>query len=140
MARIKIKLPDKFVFSTEIDIRITDINYGNHLGNDALLSILHEARLRFLQNRGFSEMDVGGCACIMLDSAIIYKSQAFYGDRLKIEMAATDFNRFGCDIVYRITTSTTGRMVAIAKTGIVGFDYEKQKIVPLPEIFRTGIC
>ncbi|VAX19641.1 hypothetical protein MNBD_IGNAVI01-1553, partial [hydrothermal vent metagenome] len=27
MARIKLKLPEKFNFSTFIDIRITDINY-----------------------------------------------------------------------------------------------------------------
>ncbi|MCU0364969.1 MAG: hypothetical protein MUE93_04775 [Ignavibacteriaceae bacterium] len=40
MPRIKIETPDKFIFSTEIPIRITDINYGGHLGNDSLLSII----------------------------------------------------------------------------------------------------
>jgi len=46
MARIKIEIPDKFIYKTEIPIRITDINYGGHLGNDSLLSIIHEARVR----------------------------------------------------------------------------------------------
>ncbi|MCF7847792.1 MAG: thioesterase family protein [Kiritimatiellales bacterium] len=139
MARVKIELPETFAFSTELDVRITDINYGNHMGNDAVLSIIHEARLRFLKSRGFSEMDFGGCGSIMLDSVIVYKSQAFHGDRLKIEMAATDFNRLGCDIVYRISNIETGKDVAHAKTGIAAFDYEKQRIVPLPAAFRAAM-
>ncbi len=37
MARINIELPDKFIYSTEIPIRITDINYGGHLAHDSVL-------------------------------------------------------------------------------------------------------
>ena len=48
MPRIKLELPEKLVFSTEIPVRITDINYGGHLGNDSILSIVQEARVRFL--------------------------------------------------------------------------------------------
>ena len=57
MARIKIELPEKFIFSTEIPLRISDINYGGHLGNDAVLSIAHEARIRFFNKHGFKEID-----------------------------------------------------------------------------------
>ena len=45
MSRIKIPLPEKKDFSTEIKLRISDINYGGHMGNDAVLTIVHEARL-----------------------------------------------------------------------------------------------
>ena len=66
MPRIKIKLPEKFIFRTEIPIRITDINYGGHLGNDSLLSIIHEARVRFLKSLGYSESNVEGVGIIMI--------------------------------------------------------------------------
>ena len=46
MARVEIELPEQFPFATEIPIRISDINYGNHLGNDAVLSLAQEARVR----------------------------------------------------------------------------------------------
>ncbi len=82
MARIKIELPEKFLFRTEIPVRITDINYGGHLGNDSLLSIIHEARLRFLNHLGYSESNVEEVGIIMIDSAIQYKSEGFYGDEL----------------------------------------------------------
>ena len=49
------------VFHTvELPVRITDINYGQHLGNDRLFALLHEARIQFLSQWGFSEIDAGG--------------------------------------------------------------------------------
>ena len=70
MSRVQIKLPETFVFHTDIAVQIGDINYGNHLANDAVLRLCHEARLRFLHALGFSEMDVAGVGLIMADAAI----------------------------------------------------------------------
>ncbi|MGN6400032.1 MAG: hypothetical protein ACTHMD_06240 [Flavisolibacter sp.] len=50
MARIKINLPENFFFNAAIPIRITDLNYGGHVGNDTILSLLHEARVQFLNH------------------------------------------------------------------------------------------
>lgn len=47
MARIKLNFPEEVVFSTEIDIRITDLNYGGHVANDVFLGLAHEVRLQF---------------------------------------------------------------------------------------------
>ena len=82
MPRIKIDLPGSFIFNTEIDVRIDDINYGGHLSNDAILSIMHEARMRFLKEHGYSELEVEGTSLIMGDTAIVFKSEGFHGDRL----------------------------------------------------------
>ena len=60
MARIKIDLPVKFSFSTTIPIRITDINFGGHVGNDTILSIVHEARAKFFQHFGYDELNFWG--------------------------------------------------------------------------------
>ncbi len=87
MPRIKLELPDKFHFHTEIPVRITDLNYGNHLANDALLSILHETRIQFLGHLGYTEVNIEGYGIIMGDAAIIYKSQSYYGDILKIALS-----------------------------------------------------
>ena len=139
MARIKIEIPDKFIFQTEIPVRITDINFGGHLGNDSLLSIIHEARVRFLKRLSYSEVDLEGNGIIMTDAAIQYKSESFYGDNLLIEIAVSDFSKIGCDIVYRITNTDSGKEIALAKTGIVFFDYKNKKVVPVPEKFKTKI-
>jgi YbgC/YbaW family acyl-CoA thioester hydrolase len=137
MARIRLDLPKQFAFSTEIQVRIRDINYGGHLGNDSVLSLMHEARLRFLTRYGYSESNIEGFGFIMIDSVIVYKSQAFYGDTLTIEVAVDEFSKYGFDFIYRMTNKETGQEIARAKTGIVFFDYEKNKIARVPQKFKT---
>ncbi|GAB3431840.1 acyl-CoA thioesterase [Niabella aquatica] len=134
MARIKVLLPEHFIFSTHIPVRITDINYGGHLGNDALLSIIHEARLHFLNYYGYSEMNMEGAGLIMADAAIEFKAEAFYGDALTVWVGANDFNRIGFDLCYKLEKNTDGKMVtvAIAKTGMVCYNYDQKKVTAVP--------
>lgn len=137
MPRIKIALPETFPFQTEMPVRITDINYGQHLGNNMMLAFLHEARVRFLKQYGYSELDIEGVGIIMADTGIVFKAETLYGETLVIEVAITDVHRRGCDVVYRVTDKATGKDVAHAKTGIVFFDYQKKQLMPVPEGFRT---
>lgn len=135
MARIKLDLPGRLPFSTELRVRITDVNYGGHMGNDALLGLLHEARVQFLAHYGLSELDICGAGIIMADSVIVYKSEAFPGELLELAVGVADFNQYGCDFVYRVTEKTSGREVARAKTGIVFFDYQRRAIQKVPQPF-----
>lgn len=131
MARIKLDFNNKVLFSTTISVRITDLNYGNHLANDKVLSILHEARVQFLGHYGYSEMDFAGVSIIMGDVAIEYKNQAFYNDQLLIEISVSDFSRVSFDINYKI--STKEKLIANAKTGIVTFNYQENKVTNVPQ-------
>ena len=133
MPRIKVNLPETFGFSVVVPVRITDLNYGGHLGNDALLSILHEARVQFLLHLGRPEVDrATGQGHIMADVAIEYKGEAFHGDQLRIDMAVDDVQKYGFDIVYQVRNQD-GRAVARAKTGMVSFDYNTRTLRALGE-------
>ena len=135
MSRIKLDLPNTFNFSTQIKLRVTDLNYGNHLSNDVYLAFLHEARMQFFASMGYSEMNLAGCSVIMGDSAIVYKAECFYGDELLIEVTAADFGTRSFDLYYRLTKVNTDILVAEAKTGMVCFDYNEHKTVNIPEAF-----
>lgn len=139
MARIKIELPSKFPFSTELAVRITDINYGGHLGNAAVLGLVHEARVQFLQHYGFSERDIGGASLIMSDAAIVYRSEGFYGEKISISVAASEFTRTGFDLYFLLTHQATSQELARVKTGMVAFDYTARKICGVPEQFRAAL-
>ncbi|MCH5597181.1 acyl-CoA thioesterase [Niabella ginsengisoli] len=134
MARIKVALPNNFSFSTHIPIRITDINYGGHVGNDALLSILHEARLQFLNHHDYTEMNFEGTGLIMADVAIEFKAEAFYGDVLTVFITANDFSRVGFDLVYKLEKRVEEKtvVIAIAKTGMVCYNYNSKKVSAVP--------
>lgn len=135
MARIKLDLPAEFPFSTELRVRITDINYAGHMGNDVVLGLLHEARFQFMAHHGLQELKVEGLGLIITDSAIVYKSEAFAGETLTVAVAVGDLNKYGCDFFYRITEQSGGRDVAHAKTGIVFFDYQRRTVQPVPRSF-----
>ena len=134
MSRVKIVLPDSFHFSTTIPVRITDINYGNHLGNDAVLSFIHEARVQFLKSYDLQELKFFGAGLIMSDAAIEFKNEAFYGDQLKIYVAASDASRIGFNLYYKIVVGSeeNEKNIAFAKTGMICYDYNLKKVVPLP--------
>jgi 4-hydroxybenzoyl-CoA thioesterase len=136
VSRIRIELPHPLPWTTELPVRIGDINYGGHLGNDAVLALIHEARVRFLQALGFSERDVAGAGLIMVDAAIQYRSEAFYNDVLTIGVGIASVHTTGCDLVYRLDCS--GREVARAKTGLAFFDYAARRPVRVPEPFAAA--
>ena len=135
MARIKISIPDKSFFTTEIPVRITDLNYGNHVGNDTILSMIHEARVQFLSSHGYSELNLGGTSLIMGDVAIEFKAELFYGDTIKVSVCADEFSRVGFDLFYKLEKNQDDKtiLVATAKTGMVCFDYNSRKVTAVPD-------
>jgi acyl-CoA thioester hydrolase len=136
MARVKLDIPQNKIFATDIPVRITDINYGNHAGNDALVSILHEARMQWLAHNNYTELNVAGAALIMADLAVEYKAESFYGDTLNISISIGEITKISFEIFYEITTTRNDKkiLIANAKTGMVCFDYEARKVMNIPEI------
>ena len=132
MNRARLDLPKEFNFHVSIPIRITDINYGGHVGNDTVLTLLHEARMKFLQHHNFSEMDFAGVGMIMRDVTIEFKKELFYGDSVDVYVTITNFSRVGFDVFYKMEKNEAKIEVAIAKTGMICYDYKMKKIVSVP--------
>jgi acyl-CoA thioesterase FadM len=135
MARIKISLPENFSFTTSIPVRITDVNYGGHVGNDTILSILHEARAQFLNHHGFTEMNLDDAGLIMSDVAIEFKNELFYGETIIASVAAGEFSKISFELFYKLEKKNAdGKTlpVALAKSGMVCYNYAEKKITALP--------
>lgn len=135
MERIKLHLSTPFAFATTILVRITDINYGGHVGNDVFLSLMHEARQQFLNHYGYSELNFEGVGLIMVDAAIEYKKELNYGDKVKISVAASHFDKLGFDLHYlfEVENNDVKNIAAKAKTGMVCYDYNLKKKMAVPE-------
>ena len=132
MSSTKLDLPKEFNFHVSIPVRITDINYGGHVGNDTVLTLLHEARMKFLYHYDFSEMNFGGVGLIMRDVTIEFKKELFYGDSARVYVTVTNFSRVGFDVFYKMVKNEDEIQVAIAKTGMVCYDYNMKKIASVP--------
>lgn len=137
MSRVKITMPEQFLFSLQRSVGISDLNYARHLDSVSMVHIIHEARLQFLANLGFTEANIYGLGMVVTDMAIDYQSESFANDVLNIEVGVGRFNRYGCDIYYKITNTALDRVVCSAKTGVVFFDFDKHKIAPIPKTFSA---
>jgi acyl-CoA thioesterase FadM len=142
MSRIKIDLPAQAVFTTEIPIRITDLNYGSHVGNDTILSIMQEIRMKWLFVLGYqNELEIDGIGLIMIDAAIEFKNELFYGDKLTGSLFLGGISKIGFDLYYKLEkgNSNGNNVAALGKTGMLCFNYEKKKITSVPANFMNKI-
>ncbi len=142
MSRIKIEQPDSYSFSVLIPIRITDISYGGHAGNDSIVSLIHEARLKFLEHHGFKELALGGVGLIMSDLVVEFKAELFYEDTVKISVAASDFSKIGFDLLYKFEKETSDKKIiaVLAKTGMICYDYVAKKVAGLPQSVKQKLA
>lgn len=138
MARVKVIIPKKIIAEIIIPVRITDINYGNHLGNDALVSMLHEARVQWLSKIGYTELNIESTGLIMSDLAVEYKNEAFYGDELNIAIAIGEIGGVSFELYYHISNQHH-KEIAKAKTGMVCYDYTAKKVAAIPARFLAFI-
>jgi acyl-CoA thioesterase FadM len=135
MNRIKLSLPDNFHFTAEIAVRITDINYGGHLGNDSFLTLLHEARQQYLLAYGYEELSFEGTGLIMTDVVLEFKKEISYPGTIRISVTAADFDKLGFDLYYllELLTPEGAILAGKAKTGMLCFDYGLRKKVAVPD-------
>ena len=135
MPRVKIDLPEKFLsISIKIPVRITDINYGDHVGNDSLVAIIHEARMQLLQLHGFTELDIEGVGLIMSDLFVEFKNESFYSDIIDVKIGSSNISKVSFELYYQLTALRNDKeiIIANAKTTMVCYDYELKKVVSLP--------
>lgn len=142
MDRIKLTLPTEFIFETSLKIRITDLNYGGHVGNHNFLSLIHEARQEFLYSLNYSELNIEGIGLIMADVAIEFKKELNYNDFVIISVTATSFGKLGFDIYYTLelqNEDNSRTLAGKAKTGMICFDYKNRIKCQVPEKFIEKI-
>lgn len=139
MTRVVFELPPKFVFATELQVYISHVNQGGHLDNAQLLSLVSEARVRFFKSLGYAEADVEGVSTVVGDMVAQYKSEAFHGETLRVEMVPADFNKYGFDLVFRMSDRLTGREVARGKTGVVFIDRVTRKVTSVPPAIQQRL-
>lgn len=135
MARVTIDVPATWLARIRLTVRVDDVNYGGHLGNDRVLGLAHEARVRWLGANGLSEGDVGGVGLIMAEAALVFRAEAFLGDELDVDLGVMDVRRSGFDLVYRLIRVSDGAEIAVVRTGMACFDYARRRASRIPESF-----
>jgi acyl-CoA thioesterase FadM len=123
-----------------IEVRVGDINYGGHMGNDKALLVFHDARLAFLESLGFSEKNIGGPGIIMRDAHVTFRKEVFLHDVLTVDVGIDEVTLTSFIMHYTVKRESDGAVVFLGSTGIVAFEYEVRKVAKLPDAFLAKIA
>lgn len=139
--KLQIELPERIIFTTHLEVRASDINYGGHLGNDSVLTLLQEARIHFYRANGFKdEASIEGpIGQIIAEFAVQFKAESFMGDQLTVHVGIAEIHKYGFDMVYQIINRGNGKEIARAKSANLCFDYTRRKIATIPEVLKVKL-
>ena len=139
MPRIKLKRQDNYEFLYKKNLSVRDINYGGHLGNDAVVSIIHEARLDLLKQLGFTELNLGDgkTGIIMADLVVNYIEEAFMFDQINVMSHIDEITSASFRIFHNFTKKDS--TIILAETGIIAFDYSIRRVTEIPDIFLKNL-
>ena len=140
MPRVTLEIPtDVLSYTTHLRVRLSDLNPANHMGNDALVRAFSDVRTEFWAASGIPELDPedpsGGVGMIVADQVMLDRAEAHLGDTLRFDVGVHELNRYGGDVVARITREGDGAVIALAKAGFVYFDYAVGKVCAPPPVF-----
>lgn len=134
MRKNNIEIPASPCFTTSIDVQISDINYGGHVGNERYLLFAQETRLRFLASLGFSEIKFGEHGLVLAEATVEYFHELFYGDQISVVFSIGKIGRASFECFYAMEVTRAEQKVTAAKveTKMVCFDYSERKIKSIP--------
>ncbi len=135
MGRLKLVEQPVYKFSYDYTVKVRDINYGNHLGNDALVGVLHEARIDMLHSLGCSELNLGDneTGLIMGDLVINFMKESFMHDELIVYTQVDDLKNSSFRVYYKVVRCPD--TIALAETGLVAVNYNEKGIGSIPDFF-----
>jgi len=127
-------------YSARYPVRVGDINYGGHLGNDKYLLLFHDARLAFLAALGATEKDIGGgTSLIMSEAHVRFQAEVFLGEELEVSVRPRDVQASRFTLDYEGTRGSDGARAASGSTVLAAFDYTRRRLARLPESFREAL-
>lgn len=126
-------------FIAPYTVTIGDINYGRHLGNDRALVIFQEARIRYLENFGLSEGNIGeGKGLVVVETGCRYLHEVFLHDELSVEVTVGEVKGKKATFFFSVIRKSDGAQVLQGFTAILAFDYALRKVAELPEPFLAA--
>lgn len=141
MERVKLDFPAEAVIHRHpLTVRVTDMNYGRHLGHDAVVSLLHEARIQAFAALDLPEWDMHGYPSVVADLAVQYHSEARWPDALLIETAVPEPQGKALIIYQRIYQADSEQLVATSRVNQLLIDLATGRPVEVPTQIKQALA
>jgi YbgC/YbaW family acyl-CoA thioester hydrolase len=124
-------------FSISMTVRSSDLNYANHVGYQNFFSFFQEARIGYLDQFQYSEMDIEGCGMIVGEANCKYKRELFLNDAITVACGITEFKSKCFIMEYQISKGNTNCAQGFTKN--LCYDYKTERVMRPPEPFVQTI-
>jgi acyl-CoA thioester hydrolase len=121
-------------------VRFGDLDPMGHLNNVDFLRFFESARIAFhrtiLDGARPGERP-SGFGIVVAELHATYRAPAYYDQELRTGVRPADIGRSSYKIEFE--TSANGQVVAAGHAVLVGYDYDRNESVPLPEQLRARL-
>jgi acyl-CoA thioester hydrolase len=124
-----------FKIVADVQVRFSDTDALGHVNNAVYLSYLESGRVDYLREL-LGAKKIEDLGVIIARVEIDYKSPAFHHETLRVGCRVEEIGGSSIRMDYRIEDKATGRLVALAKSVLVAYDYAAARVVRVREEWR----
>lgn len=126
---------DGFKIVSDVQVRFSDTDALGHVNNAVYLSYLESARVDYLRELlGAKKIEELGVIIARVE--IDYKSPAFHHETMRVGCRVEEVGGSSIKMDYRVEDRDTGRLVALAKSVLVTYDYAAKRVVRVSDEWR----
>jgi acyl-CoA thioester hydrolase len=141
-------LPGDFAHRHDVEIRLADTDAMGHVNNARYLTYVEIARVAYYEQVTGNPLPIGAHGAeegmILAEIRMTYRSPAFYGETLTVETRVDRIGTTSFSMSHRITAPESrygpARLVAVADSVLVSYDYPAEHPIPVPDEWRSAIA
>lgn len=118
-----------FVFETVMRVRNTEIDVGQHLTLESLISLLAEARARFLYSKGIKDINAEYQGLIVSNLQLNIINRVRAREELLFEVGIEHISDKDGEMAIKVTRMYDGSLVAKARKSFVQYDYRSNRSI-----------
>lgn len=126
-----------YKFTIPLSVRACDLNYSGHVGYQNFFIFFQEARIAYLNQFGFSELDIGGYGMIIAESNCKYRQEMYLNQQFLIGCRVHKLKSKLFIMDYQIESEE--KICAEGFTKNFCYDYKAKKVVKLPDVFLKAV-
>ena len=128
---------DGFPFVHREHVRYRDLDAFGHVNNAVYLTYLEQARNAWLAQLGLVR-EVADIAMILARTEIDFRAQLGLNEEVEIGVRPSRFGTKSFELEYELRAGE--RVVAQAKSVLVGFDYASGETIAIPDDWRRTLA
>ena len=136
-----------FAHARAVEVRFADTDAMGHVNNAAYLTYAEIARAAYYEAATGEQLQLGVHGAIegmiLAELRMTYRSPAFYGEFITVETRIDRIGRTSYGMVHRLSAPESRygpcRLVAIADSVLVSYDYSAERPIPVPPALIEAI-